>query len=76
MFILKLLERLSLVWDVTYVIAGCLVLQQLSDYHSRSTFGSPLFLYMAFSLAVIRQEIYTNVKNVKLNGVVMNVLSL
>jgi len=28
------------VGDVTYVIAGCLVVQQLSDDHSRFTFGS------------------------------------
>jgi hypothetical protein len=76
MFILKLLERLSMVRDVTYVIASSLVVQQLSDDRSRSTFGSPLFLHIAISLAVKCQEIYTNVKNVKLNGVVMNVSSL
>jgi hypothetical protein len=76
MFILKLLERLSFVRDVTYVTAGCLVVQQFSDDRSRSTFGSPLFLYIAISLAVKCQEIYTNVKNVKLNGVVMNFFSL
>jgi len=73
MFRLKLLERLSLVLDVTYVIAGCLVVQQLSVDRPRSTFGSPLFLYIAISLAVKCREFYTNVKNVKLNGVVMNV---
>jgi len=52
MFVLKLLELLFLVRDVTYVIAGCLVVQQLSNDRYRSIFGSPLFLYVAISLAV------------------------
>jgi len=76
MFTLKLLERLSVVRDVTYVIASSFVVQQLSDDSSRSTFGSPLFLHITISLAVKCQENYTNVKNVKLSGVVMNVFSL
>ena len=62
-----------MVQDVTYVIAGCLVVHHISDDRSRPTFGSPLFLYIAISLAVKCQEIYTNVKNVKLNGALMNV---
>jgi hypothetical protein len=73
MFRLKLLERFSLVLDVTYLIAGCLVVQQLSVARLRSTFESPLFLYIASSLAVKCQEFYADVKNVKINGVVMNV---
>jgi hypothetical protein len=47
--------------------------QQLSDDFSRSTFGSPLLLYIAINLSVKCQEVYTNVKSAKLNGVLINV---
>jgi hypothetical protein len=73
MFRLKLVESLSLVRDVTYVISGCLVVQQLPVDRLRSNFGSPLFLYIASSLAVKCQELHTDVKYVKLNGVVMSI---
>ena len=48
---------------VTYVIAGCLVVRQLSAGRSRSMFQNPLFLYIAISLALKYQEIYANVKS-------------
>jgi hypothetical protein len=70
MFILK---RLSLVRVVTYVIAYCWVVRQISDEFFRSTFGSPLLLYIAIILAVKCQEIYTNLKSENLNGFEINV---